>query len=199
MTAQPSGVGERLYSGEINLISATDPDSYITYANSHFCDVAGYESHELLDKPHDMVRHGDMPKAAFKQMWDYLKAGRSWMGLVKNRCKDGGHYWVSAFFTPITDQQGNTVEYQSVCSKPQRQDVARAEKAYTAMRNEQTPRRLKFPRLTFTSTYLLLTGVSAAAVGLSAERLMPALNAAIEAARPVSAARHVFFRSGYLT
>ncbi|PSW21837.1 PAS domain S-box protein [Photobacterium sanctipauli] len=121
------------YSASLNLISTTDPTSTITYANNHFCDVAGYNSQELTDNPHNIVRHPDMPKAAFAQLWQYVKQGKSWMGLVKNKCKDGNYYWVSAFVTPILDSNGQVVEYQSVRSRPNKDEVNRAETAYQAL------------------------------------------------------------------
>jgi aerotaxis receptor len=71
----------------------------------------------LLGSPHSLLRHPDMPAAAFSHMWQTLKAGRSWMGMVKNRCKNGDHYWVSAYVTPVM-QNGEIVEYQSVRTQP---------------------------------------------------------------------------------
>ena len=121
------------YSASLNLISTTDPSSTITYANSTFCDVAGYSSEELIDNPHNLVRHPDMPKAAFAQLWQYVKAGKSWMGLVKNKCKDGNYYWVSAFVTPVVNSNGQVVEYQSVRSRPSKDEVKRAEAGYQAL------------------------------------------------------------------
>ncbi|MDN3684724.1 PAS domain S-box protein [Vibrio sinaloensis] len=73
----------RDYCATSNLISTTDPSSYITHANKAFCDIAGFSNDELIGNPHNMVRHKDMPKQAFAQMWTYLKQGKSWMGLVK--------------------------------------------------------------------------------------------------------------------
>ncbi|BEC34875.1 hypothetical protein VEE73_47260 (plasmid) [Escherichia coli] len=66
-----------------------------------FIKISGFTEEELLGQPHNIVRHPDMPPAAFEHMWSTLKSGRSWMGLVKNRCKNGDHYWVSAYVTPI--------------------------------------------------------------------------------------------------
>ncbi len=68
------------YSAALDLISTTDPQSHITYANQSFCDVAGYSEEELVGNPHNLVRHGDMPKKAFEQLWQYVQAGKSWMG-----------------------------------------------------------------------------------------------------------------------
>ncbi|MEJ2765020.1 PAS domain-containing methyl-accepting chemotaxis protein [Photobacterium sp. MCCC 1A19761] len=121
------------FSEAVDLISTTDPKSYVTYANQSFCDVAGYTEEELVGQPHNMVRHQDMPKTAFGQLWHYAQAGKSWMGVVKNRCKNGDYYWVSAFVTPITDEKGQILEYQSVRSRPSHEEVSRAAKAYASL------------------------------------------------------------------
>ncbi|MCG6266130.1 methyl-accepting chemotaxis protein [Vibrio furnissii] len=121
------------YPENISFISTTQPSSHITYANEAFCDIAEYSLDDLLTQPHNMVRHPDMPKAAFEQLWHYLNQGHSWMGIVKNRCKGPRHYWVSAFVTPIKDAQGNIVEHQSVRSKPSKEQIARAEALYAKL------------------------------------------------------------------
>ena len=91
---QPVTQHEQHYPAEQALISTTDLQSHITDANDHFCAIAGFSREELVGQPHNLVRHPDMPTEAFADMWRTLKAGRSWMGLVKNRCKSGDHYWV---------------------------------------------------------------------------------------------------------
>nr|QXV89925.1 Methyl-accepting chemotaxis sensor/transducer protein [Klebsiella pneumoniae subsp. pneumoniae] len=90
-------------------------------------------------QPHNIVRHPDMPPAAFEHMWSTLKSGRSWMGLVKNRCKNGDHYWVSAYVTPIA-KNGSIVEYQSVRTKPEPEQVLAAEKLYAQLRSGKAAR-----------------------------------------------------------
>jgi aerotaxis receptor len=111
------------------LLSTTDPHGIITYANPGFVRISGFRSEELVGSPHNIVRHPDMPPAAFKDLWDTAKAGQPWVGMVKNRCKNGDYYWVDAFVTPIS-QQGKIVEYQSVRLKPEAHCVARAERLY---------------------------------------------------------------------
>lgn len=101
------------YEQGVELVSTTDLRGVITYANEDFCQVAGYELNELVGKNHNLVRHPDMPKAAFQDLWDALKAGKNWRGAVKNRCKDGRYYWVDAYVTPIFEN-GQLVGYQSV-------------------------------------------------------------------------------------
>ncbi|NVZ49650.1 methyl-accepting chemotaxis protein [Pseudomonas sp. B6002] len=121
------------FAPDANILSTTDLTGAITYANGDFIDVCGYTREELLGSPHNLLRHPDMPPAAFAHMWQTLKSGRSWMGMVKNRCKNGDHYWVSAYATPVT-REGKTVEYQSVRTKPATHRVAAAERAYAQLR-----------------------------------------------------------------
>jgi len=85
------------YPSNYNLISITDPSSYIKYASANFNEVAGFDDGELIGQPHNVVRHPDMPKQAFKDLWSHLKSGKHWMGMVKNKRKNGGDFlggWV---------------------------------------------------------------------------------------------------------
>ena len=125
-----------------NILSTTDLKGVITYVNPDFIAISGFEEDELLGRSHNLVRHPDMPPAAFADLWRTLKAGRSWMGLVKNRCKNGDHYWVSAFATPVI-RDGAVVEYQSVRSQAGAQRVARAEPLYAELSAGRTPRVLR--------------------------------------------------------
>ena len=122
----------------------TDLHGNIKDCNESFVTVSGYSREELLGQPHNIVRHPDMPADAFRVMWSHLKAGKPWMGLVKNRCKNGDFYWVDAYVTPITDK-GQVVGYESVRSFPKREDIARAEKVYTQLnQGKTTARTLRF-------------------------------------------------------
>jgi len=121
------------FPSDATLMSSTDTQSRITYANEAFIRVSGFERDELLGQPHNMVRHPDMPKEAFADMWASLKAGMSWTALVKNRRKDGDHYWVRANATPVV-RRGQVVGYMSVRTKPSREEVAEAETTYRAFR-----------------------------------------------------------------
>lgn len=111
------------------LISVTDTRGVILDCNDDLVQISGYTRQELIGQPHNIVRHPDMPAAAFAVMWQHLKNGQPWMGLVKNRCKNGDFYWVNAYVTPITEQ-GNIVGYESVRTCPSREQVARAGKLY---------------------------------------------------------------------
>ena len=99
------------------LVSTTDTQGIITYVNDAFCEVAGYNVEEMVGQHHNIVRHPDMPKAAFKDLWQKLKQGESWRGMVKNRCKNGDFYWVDAYVTPLLND-GVVVGYQSVRACP---------------------------------------------------------------------------------
>jgi len=124
------------YDGAQMLVSMTDLKGRITYANDAFVAVSGFTREELLGKAHNMVRHPDMPPAAFQDLWDTLKAGRPWTALVKNRRKDGDHYWVRANVTPVREGDA-VVGYLSVRIKPSRQEIEQAETLYRAMREGQ--------------------------------------------------------------
>lgn len=121
------------------LLSTTDTNSYIKYANTHFCNIAGYKLEEMVGNPHNMVRHDDMPKEAFADMWSFLKQGKAWMGPVKNRCKNGDYYWVNAYVTPIKDKHGEIVEYQSVRTAPAKEVVDRATRVYQSLKIGKNP------------------------------------------------------------
>lgn len=112
-----------------HLVSSTNLKGIITHCNRHFADISGFSSDELIGSPHNLVRHPDMPAAAFDDMWRTLKDGRHWIGIVKNRCKNGDHYWVDAYVTPLYDK-GNVIGYESVRVKPSAQQIERAEIAY---------------------------------------------------------------------
>ncbi|HEX8592743.1 MAG TPA: PAS domain-containing methyl-accepting chemotaxis protein [Pseudomonas sp.] len=124
---------EQTFPAEQRLISATDSSGKITYCNDEFAKISGYSQAELIGSPHNLVRHPDMPKDVFGVMWGYLKAGKSWMGIVKNRCKNGDFYWVSAYVTPILEN-GRLVGYESVRVKPTREQITRAEALYARLR-----------------------------------------------------------------
>lgn len=125
---------ENDYPASQRIVSTTDLKGIIGYVNDDFLSIAGFSEEELIGKNHNIVRHPDMPPAAYKDMWDTLKSDRPWMGIVKNRCKNGDHYWVDAFVTQIKEN-GQTVGYQSVRLKPLRKYVETAEKLYKEVWN----------------------------------------------------------------
>ncbi|WP_369919538.1 methyl-accepting chemotaxis protein [Marinomonas polaris] len=120
---------EKTFSKDEKLITTTDLKGKILHCNDAFVKISGFDKSELIGSPHNIVRHPDMPKEAFQIMWDTLKQGKAWMGLVKNRCKNGDFYWVDAYVTPVTEG-GKVIGYESVRTVPNREDVARAGKIY---------------------------------------------------------------------
>ncbi|MGX5915186.1 methyl-accepting chemotaxis protein [Aliidiomarina sp. Khilg15.8] len=129
---------EQQFSNRANILSTTNLKGQITYINDDFIDISGFSKDELIGQHHNVVRHPDMPPAVFKMFWGDLKSEKSWMGIVKNRCKNGDHYWVDAYATPIK-KDGKVEEYQSVRRKPNRQYVERAKSVYEALRCGKKP------------------------------------------------------------
>lgn len=124
---------EETFRNDANILTTTNSKGIITYVNQDFIDISGFSEDELIGKNHNVVRHPDMPPEAFADLWRKLKSDESWMGLVKNRCKNGNHYWVDAYVTPIVKDDG-TREYQSIRRKPRREHVDRASKLYEKLR-----------------------------------------------------------------
>ncbi|TSE30191.1 methyl-accepting chemotaxis protein [Tepidimonas taiwanensis] len=119
------------------LISVTDVKGRITYANNNFVAVSGYTREELLGQPHNIIRHPDMPQEAYRDMWQtILHDGRPWTALVKNRRKNGDHYWVRANATPVREGE-QIVGFLSVRTKPTAEEIAAAEALYARMRAEE--------------------------------------------------------------
>jgi len=111
------------------LVSETSSEGIIKFANEDFCKVAGYTLDELMGKPHNMVRHSDMPKAAFKSLWETVKKGEIWTGYVKNATKDGGYYWVFATVYPFIGSDGSK-GFLSCRRKPNKEEIAEHEALY---------------------------------------------------------------------
>jgi aerotaxis receptor len=132
---------EYLFPADQTLVSVTDLKGRITYCNPAFIEVSGYAKEELLGQPHNLVRHPDMPAEAFRDMWATIQAGLPWTGLVKNRRKNGDHYWVQANATPMKDGD-RIVGFLSVRTLPSREQVQGAEALYATMRAEASEGRL---------------------------------------------------------
>jgi aerotaxis receptor len=115
------------------IISRTDLRGIITYANETFAQISGYEVDELMGKPHNIVRHPDMPKSVFKELWQSLKEGIKWEGAVKNLRKDGGFYWVWAEISAV-EKDGKVIEYKSMRSPMAQQDKITYQRLYESMK-----------------------------------------------------------------
>jgi len=134
---QPVTQKEFDYPVHATLMSVTDTQSRITYANAAFIAVSGFDRDEIVGQRHNIVRHPDMPAEAFADMWTTLKGGESWSALVKNRRKNGDHYWVRANATPVR-RNGQLVGYMSVRTKPTRAEVDAAENLYRDFRESKS-------------------------------------------------------------
>lgn len=128
---QPVTQREVSFPADTYLVSRTDLKGTITYANDAFVQISGFTREELVGKNHNIVRHPDMPEAAFRDLWDTVKSGLPWRGMVKNRCKNGDYYWVEAFVVPLK-KDGQITGFQSVRTPAPRAARAAAETAYAA-------------------------------------------------------------------
>ena len=115
------------------LVSQTDETGKIIFANDDFCKIAGYTIEELVGQPHSIVRHKNMPSAAFKDLWATVKQGKIWTGYVQNATKDGGFYWVYATVYPIKDPKTNNITYMSCRRKPSASEIEDAKALYKTL------------------------------------------------------------------
>ncbi|WP_373072898.1 PAS domain-containing protein [Sulfurimonas sp.] len=115
------------------LVSQTDARGKIIFANDDFCKIADYTISELIGKPHSIVRHPDMPKDAFKSLWDVVNQGKVWTGYVKNKTKSGDFYWVFATVYPMKDPHTGETTYMSCRRKPSKEEIEDAESLYKTM------------------------------------------------------------------
>lgn len=119
------------------IISQTNRRGVLTAVNDYFCEISGFSRAELIGQAHNILRHPDMPQAAFANMWQELQAGRSWMGIVKNRCKDGSYYWVDAFVSPLKEA-GEIIGFESVRVAPAASAVSRAKVTYSRLQAQKS-------------------------------------------------------------
>lgn len=132
----PSGV-ERFFDDNDIIVSKTDRKGIITYANDVFIRVAGYTEEELLGKPHNIIRHPDMPRCVFQFLWDTIESGQEVFAYVVNMARNGDHYWVLAHVTPTFDESGRITNYHSSRRAPGRAQVAAVSDIYKALRAEE--------------------------------------------------------------
>ena len=135
-TVQPTG-RERLLGADDLIVSKTDLQGRITYANKTFQRIAGYTEGELLSAPHSIVRHPAMPRCVFKLLWDTLQSGNEIFAYVVNLAKPGDHYWVFAHVTPSFDESGRIVGYHSNRRAPERSAVEKARGLYEVVLAEE--------------------------------------------------------------
>ncbi|MDR2032903.1 MAG: methyl-accepting chemotaxis protein [Azoarcus sp.] len=145
------------------IVSRTDLKGIVTYVNDTFVELSGFARDELIGHNHNVVRHPDMPRQAFADLWVTLKAGLPWRGFVKNRCKNGDHYWVDALIVPVK-QNDETVGYMSVRTVPEREQIRQAEQLYKQL--NESGRGLPGPGKKPPSLRLRLVGLAALQVAL---------------------------------
>lgn len=117
------------------IVSRTDLHGIITHANETFCEISGYQLDELIGKPHNIVRHPDMPSAIFKELWETIQNKKQWIGVVKNLRKDRGYYWVKAIVSGVY-KDGKLVEYKSLRAPISFDEKLEHQKLYDKMRQE---------------------------------------------------------------
>ena len=152
---QPVSQKEKSFIKGLIIVSKTDLKGIITYVNDAFVEMSGFTREELIGKNHNMVRHPDMPLSAFKWLWNTLNDGLPWRGMVKNRCKNGDHYWVKALVSPIKEQ-GRVIGYLSVRCAPDRSEISGAEALYKQLNQTGAAIESKFERFKFKNLSLNL-------------------------------------------
>jgi len=120
-----------------SIVSRTDLKGVITFANKAFCMLSGYSKDELIGQPHSIVRHPDMPKEAFKDMWQTIQNNQRWHGFIKNKRKDGKYYWTEAFIEPFFDENGNKMGYIAARKPVGPKDKIEFERKYKEMREKE--------------------------------------------------------------
>jgi PAS domain S-box-containing protein len=148
---------ERTFGEDEIIVSKTDPKGIITYANLVFLRIAEFEECELLGKPHNIIRHPDMPRCVFQLLWDTLQAGREIFAYVVNRAKNGDHYWVLAHVTPTFDVQHRIVGYHSSRRRPRREAVDKARQLYDVLLSEES--KYSNPRQACEASLKLVTSI----------------------------------------
>jgi aerotaxis receptor len=134
---RPTPINEEVLFDGRSLISETDTKGIITYVNRKFTEMTGYTPVEAVGQPHSLLRHPDMPKAAFEQMWKIIQTGQIWEGYVKNLRKDGKYYWVVVHIVPKRDEEGNVVGYIASRKMPDRNRLKIIEAQYKEMIQEE--------------------------------------------------------------
>ena len=130
---RPNPIDEEYFFEGRAIVSETDLNGIITFANRRFCEISGYSVDELVGKPHSIIRHPDMPKAAFAQLWKTILSGTIWHGLVKNLRKDGKYYWVDTEVSPAYDEHGTLKGYMAARKPASRKNIEETALLYQEM------------------------------------------------------------------
>lgn len=135
---RPTALDEEYFFEGRAIVSETDLDGIITFANRRFCEISGYSVDELVGQPHNIIRHPDMPKAAFEQVWKTIQSGTIWHGLVKNLRKDGRYYWVDTEVSPIYDNNGIVKGYMAARKPASRKNIEETAQIYKKMLEQES-------------------------------------------------------------
>jgi len=165
---RPTGI-ERTFGDEEIIVSKTDDKGRITYANSVFLRVSGYDETAVIGQPHNVIRHPDMPRAIFKLMWDTIASGREIFAYINNLAADGSYYWVLAHITPSRSSSGGLAGYHSNRRSPGRGAVRDVDKLYGRLRTEE--RKHSRPADAMDASLLLLEA-ELAALGMTYDELV---------------------------
>ena len=130
---RPSPIDEEYFFDGRPIVSETDLKGIITFANRRFCEISGYSVDELIGSPHSIIRHPDMPKAAFAQLWKTILSGTIWHGLVKNLRKDGKYYWVDTEVSPMYNDDGTVKGYMAARKPASRRNIDETAALYEQM------------------------------------------------------------------
>ena len=135
---RPVPIDEEYFFEGRAIVSETDLEGVITFANRRFCEISGYSANELVGQPHSIIRHPDMPKAAFAQVWKTIQAGTIWHGLVKNLRKDGKFYWVDTEISPMYDNNGVVKGYMAARKPASRKNIEETAGIYKKMIEQES-------------------------------------------------------------
>ena len=156
---------EKTLAPDQRLITTTNLKGVITYVNDDFAEISGFSREELIGQAHNIIRHPDVPPAVFAHLWEHLKRGQSWMGIIKNRCKDGGYYWVDAFVTPILES-GKLVGYESVRVMASPAEIARTTRFYKKLNTKRKTLHMDWPGILRSMIPGMLSGLIASSAVL---------------------------------
>lgn len=135
---RPVPVDEEYFFEGRAIVSETDLEGIITFANRRFCEISGYSADELLGQPHNIIRHPDMPRAAFAQVWKTIQSGTIWHGLVKNLRKDGKFYWVDTEISPLYNSEGTIKGYMAARRPASRKNIEETALMYQNMLDQES-------------------------------------------------------------
>ncbi len=135
---RPIPIDEEYFFEGRAIVSETDLDGIITFANRRFCEISGYSADELVGQPHSIIRHPDMPRAAFEQVWKTIQSGTIWHGLVKNLRKDGKFYWVDTEISPMNDANGIVKGYMAARKPASRKNIEETAAMYKKMIDQES-------------------------------------------------------------